>query len=269
MIRIDFEKACGWKVLVYGQTEVTRDLYAALDALGATILHDVEDVALHDLQSDSAHVTFSHDGERRRLACTYVAGCDGFHGVSRTTIPAPVIMRFEKVNPFGWLGLLSESPPASAELVYANIPHGFALASMRSSTLSRFYIQVPLTDRVEDWPDDTFWYELRRRLSIFGRALVVIGLAPVPGDFELVKAGIAFCVFAFLPICRVHAGHATIDVFTSRLGLRPNTPPVALWSAFDRWRAVLTGRDMRAAVAGTFRWRRFGSDFCPLPSFSG
>ncbi len=164
MIRIDFLEGCGKQVMVYGQTEVTRDLYEAQAALGATILHEVDDVALHDLQSEAPFVTFTHDGAQHRLDCAYVAGCDGFHGVSRPSIPAEVRQEFEKVYPFGWLGILSKTPPVHEELIYANHTRGFALASMRNPMLSRYYIQVPLTDRVEDWSDDAFWEELRRRL---------------------------------------------------------------------------------------------------------
>ncbi len=164
MIRIDFVESCGSQVMVYGQTEVTRDLYDAQAALGATILHDVEDVALHGLTTDTPYVTFTHEGGAKRLGCAYVAGCDGFHGISRPSIPADVRHEFEKVYPFGWLGILSQTPPVHEELIYANHPRGFALASMRNPMLSRYYIQVPLTDRVEDWTDDAFWQELRNRL---------------------------------------------------------------------------------------------------------
>ncbi|MCI4662285.1 MAG: 4-hydroxybenzoate 3-monooxygenase [Neomegalonema sp.] len=164
LIHMNFAESCGRQVMVYGQTEVTRDLYAAQDAIGATILHEAEDVALHDLGSEAPYVTFTHGGEPRRLDCDYVAGCDGFHGVSRQTIPDTVRREFEKVYPFGWLGVLSQTPPAAEELIYANHERGFALASMRSPTLSRYYIQVPLSDRPEDWSDEAFWEELKRRL---------------------------------------------------------------------------------------------------------
>ncbi|MBH0239067.1 4-hydroxybenzoate 3-monooxygenase [Methylobrevis albus] len=164
MIHIDFMAACGRQVMVYGQTEVTRDLYDAQDRLGATILHDVEEVALHDLEGDAPHVSFRHAGADHRLDCRFIAGCDGFHGVSRPSLPAAVRREFEKTFPFGWLGVLSETPPADSELIYANHARGFALASMRSRALSRYYIQVPLTDRAEDWSDAAFWDELRRRL---------------------------------------------------------------------------------------------------------
>ncbi|MBI1173365.1 4-hydroxybenzoate 3-monooxygenase [bacterium] len=164
MFRIDFHEACARQVMVYGQTEVTHDLYDAQDALGATILHGVGDVALHDLTSDAPFVTYTRDGAAARLDCDYIVGCDGFHGISRRSIPAEVRQEFEKVYPFGWLGILSQTPPAAEELIYAAHSRGFALASMRSPTLSRYYIQVPLSDRIEDWSDAAFWAELKSRL---------------------------------------------------------------------------------------------------------
>lgn len=164
MFRVDFAELCGRRVMVWGQTEVTQDLYAAQDAIGATILHGVEDVVLHDADSTAPHVTFMLDGVAQRLDCDYIAGCDGFHGVSRRTIPATVRQEFERVWPFGWLGILAHTRPAAEELIYANHPRGFALSSMRSPTLSRHYLQVPLTDRVEDWSDAAFWAELKLRL---------------------------------------------------------------------------------------------------------
>ena len=175
MIRIDFVEACGKQVMVYGQTEVTRDLYEAQDALGATILHEVDHVALHDLQSQTPFVTFTHNGQDHRLDCAYIAGCDGFHGVSRPSIPDTVRQEFEKVYPFGWLGVLSQTPPVDDELIYANHHRGFALASMRNAMLSRYYIQVPLTDKVEDWSDQAFWDELRQRLPHDVAARLITG----------------------------------------------------------------------------------------------
>lgn len=175
LIKIDLMEACGKQVMVYGQTEVTRDLYEAQDAMGATILHEVSDVALHDLTSDAPYVTFCHEGGEKRLDCRYIAGCDGFHGVSRPSIPASVRQEFEKVYPFGWLGVLSRTPPATPELIYANHARGFALTSMRNAMLSRYYIQVPLTDRVADWPDDAFWAELLSRLPPEVAATIVTG----------------------------------------------------------------------------------------------
>ncbi|PWE27998.1 4-hydroxybenzoate 3-monooxygenase [Pararhodobacter marinus] len=164
MFRVNFKERVGKSVIVYGQTEVTQDLYEAQDALGATIVHEADNVALHDVTTDKPYVTYEKDGQTHRLDCDYIAGCDGFHGVSRPTIPAEKRQEFERVYPFGWLGILSRTKPAAEELIYANHPRGFALASMRSDTLSRYYVQVPLTDKVEQWSDQAFWDELRRRL---------------------------------------------------------------------------------------------------------
>lgn len=162
--RVDFMKACGKKVMVYGQTELTKDLYAAQDAIGATIIEEAEDVALHGVEGDKPYVTWRKDGAEHRLDCDFIAGCDGFHGVSRQTIPSSVRHEIERIYPFGWLGILSRTPPAAEELIYANHRRGFALASLRNPMLSRYYIQVPLTDSVEQWSDDAFWDEFRRRL---------------------------------------------------------------------------------------------------------
>jgi p-hydroxybenzoate 3-monooxygenase len=161
MVHIDFKELTGSSVMVYGQTEVTADLYNAQDALGATIIHGVEEVVIHDADTDAPYVEYTLDGARKRLDCTYVAGCDGFHGVSRKTIPEAKRREFERVYPFGWLGILSRTRPAHEELIYANSSNGFALASMRSETLSRYYVQVPLTDKVEDWSDERFWTTLK------------------------------------------------------------------------------------------------------------
>jgi p-hydroxybenzoate 3-monooxygenase len=175
MFRVDFHQTTGRQVMVYGQTEVTRDLYAAQDAIGATIQHEVEDVALHDLTTDAPSVTFVQAGQVHRLECDYIAGCDGFHGVSRPSIPAEVRQEFERVYPFGWLGILSRTPPVSDELIYAAHPRGFALASLRNPMLSRYYIQVPLTDRVEDWSDAAFWAEFKARMPAEVAARLVTG----------------------------------------------------------------------------------------------
>jgi p-hydroxybenzoate 3-monooxygenase len=162
--RIDFQALTGRSVMVYGQTEVTRDLYAACDAAGVTVLHDVAEVGIEGADTNAPAVAFRHDGATRRVACDFVAGCDGFHGVSRGTIPKAVRTEFERVYPFGWLGVLSETPPVNDELIYANHERGFALCSMRHENLSRYYVQVPLDDAVADWPDSRFWDELRARL---------------------------------------------------------------------------------------------------------
>ncbi len=163
--RIDLKRYSGGKtVMVYGQTEVTKDLMDARRAAGATSIYDAQDVALHDIDSDHPFVTFTKDGQVQRIDCEYIAGCDGFHGVSRKSVPAERIRLFERVYPFGWLGVLSRTPPVSDELIYANHERGFALCSMRSSILSRYYVQCPLDDKVEDWSDERFWDELRARL---------------------------------------------------------------------------------------------------------
>lgn len=164
MVHINFYELTGTKVMVYGQTEVTKDLYDAQDEMGTTIIHNVEDVKIHDLDQKSSYVEYTLNGKRNRIDCAYVAGCDGFHGVSRQTIPADKRQEFERVYPFGWLGVLSRTPPAHKELIYANSKHGFALSSMRNENLSRYYVQVPLSDKVDEWSDQRFWTELKRRL---------------------------------------------------------------------------------------------------------
>ena len=165
MDRVDLHKYSGGNsVMVYGQTELTRDLYDGRVKSGAPTVFEAEDVALHDLASDRPFVTCRRDGETLRVDCDYVVGADGFHGVSRKSIPAGVLREYERVYPFGWLGVLSRTRPVSPELIYVSHEHGFALCSLRSQVLSRYYIQVPLADRVEDWSDEAFWEELRRRL---------------------------------------------------------------------------------------------------------
>lgn len=162
--RVDFAGHTGSTVMVYGQTELTRDLYDAREKADGTIEFEVEDVVICDADSDAPFVTYSVHGEARRVECDFVAGCDGFHGVSRKSIPQDVRREFQKVYPFGWLGVLSETPPVNDELIYANSPYGFALCSMRNANLSRYYIQCSMDDRVEDWPDEIFWDELKCRL---------------------------------------------------------------------------------------------------------
>jgi p-hydroxybenzoate 3-monooxygenase len=163
--RIDLKQLTGGSsVLVYGQTEVTRDLMAAREASGATTIYEAANVQLHDVKGEAPYVTFEKDGETYRLDCDYVAGCDGFHGVSRKTIPAEVLTHYERVYPFGWLGMLSDTPPVNHELIYAHHERGFVLCSQRSTTRSRYYLQVPLTEKVEDWSDERFWEELKTRL---------------------------------------------------------------------------------------------------------
>ena len=163
--RVDLHHfASGRSVMVYGQTEVTRDLYAARDRLQGIVIHNAEDVQPHDLKSDRPYVTYRQGDVVTRIDCDFVVGADGFHGVSRKSIPKDSIREFEKVYPFGWLGVLSRTRPVSPELIYARHERGFALCSLRSQVLSRYYIQVPLTDTVEQWSDTAFWEELKRRL---------------------------------------------------------------------------------------------------------
>lgn len=162
--RVNFEQLTGKKVMVYGQTEVTADLYAARDTMDGIILHNVENVSPTDIETASPSVTFRHEGTDKTIHCDFIAGCDGFHGVSRKSIPVSVRTEFERVYPFGWLGVLSETPPASHELIYSNHERGFALCSMRNENLSRYYIQTPVDDPLEKWTDQVFWDELRRRI---------------------------------------------------------------------------------------------------------
>ncbi|MDF1855957.1 4-hydroxybenzoate 3-monooxygenase [Pseudooceanicola sp.] len=162
--RVDFVKHTGKPVVVYGQTEVTRDLYDARAASDGKIVFNAEAVEIHGADSDAPYLTYSVDGSEQRLECDFVAGCDGFHGVSRQSIPANVRRDYEKVYPFGWLGILSETPPADDELIYSKSERGFALCSMRNANLSRYYVQCSLSDSVENWSDAAFWDELRRRI---------------------------------------------------------------------------------------------------------
>ncbi len=163
--RIDLAGLTGGKtVMVYGQTEVTRDLYAARDAMDGAIVDEALDVALHDIDGEAPSVTWRKDGQTHRLACDFIAGCDGFHGVSRRSIPAERLATYEKVYPFGWLGVLAETPPVNDELIYVHHEDGFALCSMRSPKRSRYYVQCAADERPEDWPDERFWMVLKSRL---------------------------------------------------------------------------------------------------------
>ena len=165
MERIDLEGLTGGKtVMVYGQTEVTRDLYEARDTMGGTVIDEAVDVMPHDLESDAPYLTFEKDGARERLDCDFIAACDGFHGVGRRSMPDSVLKTYERVYPFGWLGVLSRTRPVDDELIYANHGRGFALCSMRSSSLSRYYVQCAVDEDIAEWPDDRFWDELKSRL---------------------------------------------------------------------------------------------------------
>jgi p-hydroxybenzoate 3-monooxygenase len=167
--RVDLYRYSGGNsVIVYGQTELTRDLYEARDRLHGNVVHNAEDVALHDIGSDAPYVTYRSGNRIVRVDCEYIVGADGFHGVSRKSIPKEVLREYERVYPFGWLGVLSRTRPVSPELIYA-------LCSLRSQVLSRYYIQVPLTDSPDDWPDDAFWAELKRRLPDEVAARLITG----------------------------------------------------------------------------------------------
>ncbi|WP_339502524.1 4-hydroxybenzoate 3-monooxygenase [Pseudomonas silesiensis] len=164
-IHVDLKTLTGGKtVMVYGQTELTRDLMEARTANGAPAIYSAENVQPHDMKGESPYVTYEKNGETHRIDCDYIAGCDGFHGVARQSIPADVLTHYERVYPFGWLGLLSDTPPVNHELIYAHHDRGFVLCSQRSLTRSRYYLQVPLTDKVEQWSDERFWDELKARL---------------------------------------------------------------------------------------------------------
>lgn len=164
-VHIDLKAlADGKAVMCYGQTEITKDLMEAREAAKLTSFYEVEDVTLNDIDTASPYVVFKKGDDVYKLNCDYIAGCDGFHGVSRKTIPESERTEHERVYPFGWLGVLSDTPPVSEELIYCKSQRGFALASRRSSTRSRYYLQVPATDAVENWTDERFWDELKKRL---------------------------------------------------------------------------------------------------------
>ena len=161
-LTLDTRLHAGRPMMAYGQTSITEDLYAARDALGGQVIDEAQDVALQGIESASPHVTYVRRGKTHRLDCEFIAGCDGFHGASRQAIPAAKRREYEKLYPFGWLGILSETPPLPS-LIYANSERGFALCSMRNPMLSRYYIQCPLDTSLDDWPDDRFWTELKAR----------------------------------------------------------------------------------------------------------
>lgn len=176
LFRIDMSELTGGStVMVYGQQEVMKDLFDAAEPRGVRIIFDAEDVALHDIDGTKPYVTWRKDGAEQRLDCDFIAGCDGYHGVSRATIPDNVLKTFERVYPFGWLGVLADVPPCDHELIYSNHERGFALASMRSSTRSRYYIQCGLDEKIEDWSDERFWDELCLRLGPEAGARVTRG----------------------------------------------------------------------------------------------
>jgi p-hydroxybenzoate 3-monooxygenase len=174
--RVDLNGLSGGKnVVIYGQTEVTRDLMAARAASGAVSVYGAEDVSVHDFDGSHPFVRYRHGARRDELACDFIAGCDGFRGACRPSVPASALTTYEREYPFGWLGLLSDTPPVSDELIYVSHERGFALCSMRSHVRSRYYLQCSLAERVEEWPDERFWGELRRRLDVRAASNLVTG----------------------------------------------------------------------------------------------
>ena len=174
--RIDMNELTGGKnVMVYGQTEVTRDLMGARHQAGLTTVYEANNVSVHDFDTKKPRVTYEKDGVSHEIECDFIAGCDGFHGVCRASVPEGAVTNYEKIYPFGWLGVLADVPPVSHELIYANTERGFALCSMRSETRSRYYVQCPLSDKVEQWSDEAFWAELRLRLDPQARDQLITG----------------------------------------------------------------------------------------------
>jgi p-hydroxybenzoate 3-monooxygenase len=174
--RIDMnELTSGKNVMVYGQTEVTRDLMDARQAAGLPTVYEASNVSVQDFDSKHPLVRYEKDGLSHELQCDFIAGCDGFHGVCRASVPESAITHYEKIYPFGWLGVLADVPPVSHELIYANTERGFALCSMRSETRSRYYVQCPLSDKVAQWSDDAFWTELKNRLDPEAREKLITG----------------------------------------------------------------------------------------------
>lgn len=174
-LRIDFEESVGRPVIIYGQTNVQADLYEAADTRGLTIVHEVDDVRLHNVTGSTPRVSYRLNGEEHELSADFIAGCDGSRGVCRGAIPAKQLTVYERTYPFGWLGILSRTPPVSEELIYAEHERGFALCSMRNEQLSRYYLQCPLTTTIEEWSDDRFWEELRQRIPAEAAAALVTG----------------------------------------------------------------------------------------------
>jgi p-hydroxybenzoate 3-monooxygenase len=175
MIRIDFQGLTGKHVTIYGQTELQRDLYEAVDAAGIPLFDEAEGVRVGDIEGDSPEVSFEHEGASHTIRCAFVVGCDGAHGVTNTFLPSAIQRTFERIYPFCWVGLLSETPPISPELIYASNEQGFALCSMRNEHRSRYYVQGPADTSIEEWPDDRFWSELADRLPASVATSLVTG----------------------------------------------------------------------------------------------
>jgi p-hydroxybenzoate 3-monooxygenase len=173
--RVDLKGLVGKSVTVYGQTEVQKDLFDAIDRSGCALVDEADDVTIHDVDTPAPWISYTKHGVTQRVDADFVAGCDGSHGVSRSAIPERVLTTYERIYPFGWIGVLSETPPVSHEILYAQHERGFALCSMRNMMLSRYYVQCPLDDQVEAWSDDRFWDELRRRIPAEAADKLVTG----------------------------------------------------------------------------------------------
>ena len=236
---VDLKKLTGGDVVVcYGQVDITRDLMQARTAAGLESYYEVNDVVLHNIKSDTAPlVSFVQGGEKFELQCDYIAGCDGFHGISRQTIPRQLRVEHERIYPFGWLGLLSDTPPVSKELIYCKHERGFALASRRSATRSRYYIQVPLDDKIEDWSDDAFWAEFKKRLPEIEWLL--------QSDFDVEGAeetGDTFAMGAALGLIAMMSGLLVVLTYTltapriaaQRLAPTSSYPPTPTQTAIPR-----------------------------------
>jgi len=237
--RIDLQALTGKRVMVYGQTEVTRDLMAARAAAGLPTVYEAQDVQVHGFDSTQPSVSYTHGGERHTLQCDFIAGCDGFHGVCRASVPAGAIQTHEKVYPFGWLGLLSDTPPVHEELIYVHHERGYALCSQRSATRSRYYLQCSLDDKVENWSDDAFWAELARRLP----PEVAAGLVTGPSLEKSIAPLRSFVAepMRFGRLCLV-GDAAHIVPPTGAKGLNLAASDVAyLYQALSGWYAGRTG----------------------------
>jgi p-hydroxybenzoate 3-monooxygenase len=237
--RIDLHALTGQRVMVYGQTEVTRDLMAARQDAGLTTVYVADDVQVHDFDGPQPWVSYVHQSQRHELQADFIAGCDGFHGVCRASVPAGAITLHEKVYPFGWLGLLSDTPPVHEELIYVHHERGFALCSQRSRTRSRYYLQCSLDDKAENWPDDAFWDELRRRLPADVAGRLVTGpaleksIAPLRSFVaEPMRFGRLFLVG--------DAGHIVPPTGAKGLNLAASDVGF-LWQALSGWYAGRTG----------------------------
>lgn len=259
LIRIDIAGLTGKHVVVYGQTELTKDLMDASDGRGLEVIYEAADVALHDVESDAPYVTFTKDGTEQHIDCRFIAGCDGFHGPSRQAVPAGVGKDYEREYPFGWLGILADVPPCNHELIYANHERGFALASMRSRTRSRYYVDVPLTDKIEDWPDERIWDELAIRLGPEAAANITRGPALEKSIAPLRSFVFAPMRHGSLLLCG-DAAHIVPPTGAKGLNLAASDvhyAAEALLGFFKRGDAEAIGRYSAKALARVWKAERF------------